>query len=195
MRCDFIHFHIANSFCNTKLNEGPLPPPLHIVEVVCNVEHEGHFTKKRLELAEREVSVDIEYLFHGTSSRADFYNLINKNFDRERIGTRQDPGYHGYGFYFSRSAEAARRMGGHFLVMCQVLLGNKEYISKREMSRFGKKLEEGIDSVIYKDGEEVVVRDANQILISYALYTGEGDIPGGYSVPPERHHPTNRELH
>lgn len=167
---------------------------MHIVEVVCNAEHERNFTKKRLELAKREVSVDIEYLFHGTSSRDDFYNLINKNFDRERIGTRQDLGYHGLGFYFSRSAEVARRMGGHYLVMCQVLLGNKEYISKRERSRLGKKLGKGIDSLIYKDGEEVVVCDANQILISYALYTGEGDIPGGYCVLPERHHATNREL-
>ena len=68
-------------------------------------------------------------------------------------------------------------MGGHYLVMCQVLLGNKKYISKRERSRLGKKLGKGIDSVIYKDGEEVVVCDANHILISYALYTGEEGEP------------------
>jgi len=187
---DFIHFHIANSFYNTQRNKCPLPPPLHIVEVVCNAEHERKFEKKKLEFAKQEVPVDIEYLFHGTSLRADFNNLINKNFDKERIGTRQDMGYHGFGFYFSRTAEVARRMGGHYLLMCKVLLGKKEYIYKRERSRYGKKVID-FNSVIFKDGEEVVVRDADQILISYALYTGEGDVPGGYL--PERHHPTNRQ--
>ena len=98
---------------------------MHIVEVVCNAEHERHFAKKRHEFAKQEVSVDIEYLYHGTSSRADFYNLIHKNFNKQRIGMRQDQGYHGFGFYFSRSAQVARQMGGHYLVMCLVLLGKK----------------------------------------------------------------------
>jgi hypothetical protein len=113
---------------------------------------------------------------HGTR-RANAVAIATDNFQTQCIGLcTGNAGFYGKGFYLSVDLSTALAYSKfhsdgstHYVLLCQILLGNPYLIPNRYPLLLGHPCQPGCQSHVVCKGQEIVLFDNKQILPSYLL--------------------------